>query len=107
MGQVLVLFLFFPSLNVVNYFRHASIQIGDKAFYTVKPCDVTESSKAPIGSRSQEGQKEDRQQVDSSSSLQDGQAGATASGSATSLDSRAEKVTETTVSKLCVSKIAS
>ena len=32
--------LFTCRLNVVNHFRHASLQIGDKAFYVLKPGDV-------------------------------------------------------------------
>ncbi|XP_068716631.1 (E3-independent) E2 ubiquitin-conjugating enzyme-like [Montipora capricornis] len=29
-----------PRLLVVNHFRHANLQIGDKAFYTLKACDL-------------------------------------------------------------------
>lgn len=35
------MFVFSPhSLKVINHYRHASIQMGDKAFYTVKEADL-------------------------------------------------------------------
>lgn len=33
-----------PRLLVVNHFRHANLQIGDKAFYTLKACDLNHFS---------------------------------------------------------------
>ena len=35
-----MLFFFVYRLLVVNHFRHANLQIGDKAFYTLKACDL-------------------------------------------------------------------
>ena len=50
--------IFSPRLNVVGHFKHGSIQLGDKAFYTVKDGDISDSVEGQnsnsCNSRSQE-----------------------------------------------------
>ena len=90
-------FSLYSRLNVVNYFRHASIQIGDKAFYTVKPCDVAEGSQVSKVCRTQR-QEEEEKGKNSSCSLNT--VCAADSENVTSLEAQPDKTTETAVSTM-------
>ena len=50
-NKVFVVVLF--RLLIVNHFRHANLQIGDKAFYTLKACDLRHAASGPNSSKQQ------------------------------------------------------